>query len=248
MHFGTDCAELLVARVHCLSSGSAQESGFLPSTGEQKSHLAQRWCTGGCAAAGGSVRVPGATGGRWGSYNGPGRVSTGLICIEPPDQQPRNLDLSKSYPRHPGRNFTESRVRRRALSRRRTSRDGLYRTSRPKNTPALGKTVSVTNKRLCIQAQTCARARAVAGTRAVFHDAQIPASVLFRNTSSPLSRVQVACAFDLAPRGTPPSFVTLNVGPLGNTRKIHCSTKFMSPQKCRACVAELSTLANIWAS
>jgi hypothetical protein len=129
MHFGTDCAELLVARVHCLSSGSAQESGFLPSTGEKKSNLAQRWCTGGCAAAGGSVRVPGATGGRWGSYNGPGRVSTGLICIEPPDQHPRNLDLSKSYPRHPGRNFTESRVRRRALSRRRTSRDG--RTPRP---------------------------------------------------------------------------------------------------------------------
>ena len=53
------------------------------------------------------------------------------------------------------------------------SRNELYRTSRPKNTKAFGKLVSVTNKRLTIQAQTYARAQAVTGTRAVLHDAQI---------------------------------------------------------------------------
>ena len=106
-------------------------------------------------------------------------VPAGLICIEPHDQHPRNLDLSKSLPRHPRPNFTESRVGRRALARRRTSRNELCRASRPKHTEAVGKLVSVTNKRLTIQAQTYARAQAVTGTRAVLHDFQILATVSF---------------------------------------------------------------------
>ena len=106
-------------------------------------------------------------------------VSAGLIWIEPDDQHPRNLDLSKSLPRHPRPNFTESRVGRRALARPPTSRNELCRTSRPKYTEAFGKLVSVTNKRLTIQVQTYARAQAVTGTRAVLHDAQILATVSF---------------------------------------------------------------------
>ena len=60
-----------------------------------------------CAAGGGCVRVRGATGERC----GPGGCLRGTICIDPHDQHPRNLELSKSYPRHPRLNFTESRVR-----------------------------------------------------------------------------------------------------------------------------------------
>ena len=59
------------------------------------------------------------------------------------------------------------------------SRNELYRTSRPKNTKAFGKLVSVTSNRLTIQAQTYARAQAVTGTRAVLHDAKILASMSF---------------------------------------------------------------------
>ena len=45
------------------------------------------------------------------TLGGPGGCLRGAICIEPHDQHPRNLELSKSYPRHPRLNFTESRVR-----------------------------------------------------------------------------------------------------------------------------------------
>ena len=44
------------------------------------------------------------------ALGGPGGCLRGAICIEPHDQHPRNLELSKSYPRHPRLNFTESRV------------------------------------------------------------------------------------------------------------------------------------------
>ena len=125
----------------------------------------------------------GACGGRWecsewvrGRRRG---CLSGPICIDPHDQHPRNLDPWISLPRHPRPNFTEIRVRSRALARLRTSRNELCRASRPKNTEAFGKLVSVTNKRLTIQAQTHARAQAVIGSRAVLHDAQIHASMFF---------------------------------------------------------------------
>ena len=137
-------------------------------------------------------------------------VSAGLIWIEPHDQHPRDLDLSKSLPRHPRRNFTESRVGRRALARRRTSRNELCRASRPKHTEALGKLVCVTNKRLTIQAQTYARAQAVTGTPAVLHDAQILATVSSQHKPAALASSGRSCsasALDLAPSGTPPPSV-----------------------------------------
>ena len=148
-------------------------------------------------------------------------VSAGLIWIEPHDQHPRNADLSKSLPRHPRRNFTESRVRSRALARPRTSRNKLCRASRPKTTKAFGKLLSVTSNRLTIQAQTYARAQAVAGTRAVLHDAKVLASVFFATqaryccgSSGRMTLCVGPCAWWNAP---PPSVVKFNAGPPGET-------------------------------
>ena len=104
------------------------------------------------------------------------------------------------------------------------SRNELYRTSRPKHTEAVGKLVSVTNKRLTIQAQTYARAQAVTGTRAVLHDAQILTTVSFV-TQARCSRgfrldlqAQVRWTLPLVER-PPPSVVKFNVGPLGKNKK-----------------------------
>ena len=165
-------------------SQSTADHGIQPSTGKNSNlarpairRAAVAWLKIGrrCAAVAGPGGVLGGSGVRCGVR----ACVSGAICIEPDDQHPRNLDLSKSYPRHPRLNFTESRVSRRALARRRTSRNELCRASRPKHTEAVGKLVSVTNKRLTIQAQTYARAQAVTGTCAVLHDVQILATVSF---------------------------------------------------------------------
>ena len=70
---------------------------------------AWRWCAGVRAAGSGCVGVPESVAAA--TLGGPGGCLRGAICIEPHDQHPRNLELSKSYPRHPRLNFTESRVR-----------------------------------------------------------------------------------------------------------------------------------------
>ena len=83
--------------------------------------------------------------------------------------------------------------------------------------------VSVTNKRLTIQAQTYARAQTVTGTRAVLHDAQILASKSFA------THARYSCGFRLDLQAhvrwtlrlverPPPSVVKFNVGPLGKTK------------------------------
>ena len=117
---------VLSRRCECLgprSGLSRKHPTILPITGKMQNCCGpQSGCVGLVVQAADRRGVAaGACGSRWECSEWVRRrrrgCLSGPICIEPHDQHPRNLDPWISLPRHPRPNFTESRVRSRALAR-----------------------------------------------------------------------------------------------------------------------------------